>query len=538
MKKTKVIVIFSSHLSEKENNEFIEHVNKTIGVPRETYCYPNFNEFSLSQVYNKAIDNHHKDNAIMVFCHNDIEFKTKDWGKKLLRHFNNPANDYQIIGVAGSKEIPEHGCWYLKADGSGLNMERMYGKVIHDNGVREYESKYSDDINGVEPVVTIDGLFMAVDTSDIEHRFDENYGMWHYYDMGFCFPNYLDGCNVGVITDIRVKHKSVGITDEEWEKNRVKFANEYENELPIFYSEPLDEGKLRVLITCQFFNGYTGSEMSVFETARALVKNGHEVHVLSQVVGDPLASKALKEGVKQVWSINRPPVHLRKHFDILHLNHKPISEAVINFFNRTPAVMHVRSEVIPTFEEPVIHDNIKKYISIRDTVTEHIKTFGISDEEIIEIDNPIDSTRFNTEYNQPVNEKKVVLFVGTLDHLRKNMLFDMAEYTKENDQVLWIIGKNNGGYVDELLKYENVKYYGLQERVEKYMQKADYSVGIFRGRTTIEGWLCGNPSWIYYVDKEGNIENKEFTEVPEDVHKYTSEYYYDRIINLYENVLR
>ena len=241
MKKNKIIVIFSSHHSEEDNNKFIEHINKTIGVPRETYCYPNFNQYSLSQVYNQAINNHAKDDAITVFCHNDILFDTKDWGKKLLLHFNNPNNDYQIIGLAGSVEVPQHGCWYLKPDGSGLNMNSMIGVVNHDNGIRKWASQYSGEFKGVEPVVTVDGVFMAVDTSEIEHNFDTNYGMWHYYDMSFCIPNYLDGCNIGVITDIRITHKSIGATDQEWENNRLKFVNEYVGELPILHESLMIE---------------------------------------------------------------------------------------------------------------------------------------------------------------------------------------------------------------------------------------------------------------------------------------------------------
>lgn len=233
MKKTKIIVVFSSHKDEEYNNNFIQHINDTIGVPRETYCYPNFNEYSLSEVYNNAIKNHAKEDAIMVFCHNDIEFETKDWGKKLLLHFNNKQNQYQIIGVAGVEEIHEHGCWWLEKDGKTMNMSKMIGIVNHDNGIRKWASEYSAKFKGVRPTVLIDGLFMAVDTSDIEHQFDEKYKGFHFYDVAFCIPNYLDGCNIGVITDIRITHKSIGQTDQNWELSRQQFADEYNHELPI-----------------------------------------------------------------------------------------------------------------------------------------------------------------------------------------------------------------------------------------------------------------------------------------------------------------
>ena len=231
MKKNRIIVIFSSHHSEEDNNKFIEHINKTIGVPRETYCYPNFNQYSLSQVYNQAINNHAKDDAIMVFCHNDILFDTKNWGKKLLLHFNNPNSDYQILGLAGSESLYS-GCWWLDSTNQKMNMKEMIGIVNHDNGIRKWTSEYSKPHHGIKPVAVIDGLFMAVDTSDIEHRFDEIFQGFHFYDLGFVFKNVLDGCNAGVISDIRVTHKSIGQINQEWEKNKIIFENLYNNEIP------------------------------------------------------------------------------------------------------------------------------------------------------------------------------------------------------------------------------------------------------------------------------------------------------------------
>ena len=174
--------------------------------------------------------------------------------------------------------------------------------------------------------------------------------------MPFCVDNYLDGCNVGVITSIRVLHESVGETDPDWEANRQRFVKDYE--LPIRH---VSEDKLRVLICCQFFKNYTGSEVSNYELSRELVKLGCDVTVISSMVGEPLASKAKKNGVK-VYSFGNLPNHNldnegqfkffknEKEFDIIHINHKPIGDIVLQLYPNTPAVMHVRSEVIPTFE--------------------------------------------------------------------------------------------------------------------------------------------------------------------------------------------
>jgi hypothetical protein len=236
--KTRINIVYSSHLSEEENNVFEKHVSDTIGTPHKIFGYPNFNEYSLPEVYNRAIKEIGENpKEITVFCHNDIEFDTYDWGVKLLKHFNNPNNDYQIIGVAGSDVLYEHACWWLTQDGSGMNGESMIGIVNHDNGIRKWTSKYSEPHYGVRPVILIDGLFMAVDLSEIENKFDENFKGFHFYDVSFCIPNYLDGCNIGIITDIRITHKSIGQTNKEWDLNRAQFAEKYKEYLPLKVEE-------------------------------------------------------------------------------------------------------------------------------------------------------------------------------------------------------------------------------------------------------------------------------------------------------------
>lgn len=290
---------------------------------------------------------------------------------------------------------------------------------------------------------------------------------------------------------------------------------------------------LDVLICCYFFNGYTGSEMSNFEMAKQLKKWGHNVTIIAEAVGNPLKSKAESFGIR-VFSVNEMP---DENFDILHLNHKPIAEKVLKKYSKTPAVMHVRSEVIPHFEEPIKSPQIKKYISIRDTVKDHIMSFGIPDNKIIHIDNPFDYERFNTDYESVENNSKIVLFVGTIDHLRINMIYEAIKNTERLGGKFWIIGKDQGNYLPHLKKFDCVEYLGIKENVEDYIKKSDVTVGIFRGRTTIEGWLCGKPAYIYYVDNKGNILDMEYQEVPDDVDKYRSDISIEKVEDLYYDIL-
>ena len=76
------------------------------------------------------------------------------------------------------------------------------------------------------------GYFLQSDKNRIKANFNEEIKGFHFYDLDFTFNNHLKGVKVGVIYDIKITHKSPGPTDEEWEKNRVQFAEIYKSHLP------------------------------------------------------------------------------------------------------------------------------------------------------------------------------------------------------------------------------------------------------------------------------------------------------------------
>jgi hypothetical protein len=233
----KLSVVFSSHKDNDYNQKFIEHLKQTAGVEIHVECIVNMNQYSLTEAYNlawKKLDELGRGKDIIVFCHNDITIKTKNWGKilvNLFRHFP----DYDVLGVAGSKKILAHGVWYLDESGKLYQQNtHMFGRVWHRNGItQQMESVYSTKISGIQPVVIVDGLFFAVNGETILKRFNENFKGFHYYDVSFCFENYLEGCNIGVIDKITVLHESQGRTNEEWNKNRLQFVEHYKEELPV-----------------------------------------------------------------------------------------------------------------------------------------------------------------------------------------------------------------------------------------------------------------------------------------------------------------
>jgi len=237
--KNNVVVVFSSHRSEEANQKFIKHIDDTIGVKHKVVYYPNFNQFSLAQVYNQAIQEHQEKDCIFVMCHNDITIKTRNWGKLLLAKFNN--SNFDIIGVAGSTYLPATGRWWD-------DQKKMCGIVEHTNGLTEWVSQYSPEIHSVKEVVLIDGLFMTFNPETIIHKFDESFKGFHFYDLSFCVPNYLDGCNIGVTTSIRILHQSIGQTNQEWENNRQQFVKQWGDELPITVPPQYKDIKYKLML--------------------------------------------------------------------------------------------------------------------------------------------------------------------------------------------------------------------------------------------------------------------------------------------------
>lgn len=220
-------IVYSSHLGDYQNKKFNKHIKDTIGLNPKKYeilCYENYNEYSLTEIYNKGLKDAKYD--YVAFIHNDIEFDTKNWGLVLTKIFDN-NEEYGIIGVAGSKFLHNSGKWWE-------NTNSMYGIVNHQKDGKKWASVYSQESpNNLEEVLCLDGVFFAVDKNYIKNQFDETYKGFHFYDITFTFKNYLNGVKLGVTTDIRITHNSIGETNQQWEDNRQQFVNQYKDNLPL-----------------------------------------------------------------------------------------------------------------------------------------------------------------------------------------------------------------------------------------------------------------------------------------------------------------
>ena len=149
----------------KIDDEFVEMLQKTSGVPNiQIIPIENNGEYSLTEVYNKIILKSHND--ILVLCHDDIYFDSKNWGSKILNHFKR-NQDYGILGLAGTTNMPKSGRWWE-------DFSKVKGIVNHEHEGKKWESKYSTSKgNQLDDVVLVDGLFIVINKKNIKKQFNE-----------------------------------------------------------------------------------------------------------------------------------------------------------------------------------------------------------------------------------------------------------------------------------------------------------------------------------------------------------------------------
>ena len=278
--------------------EHKEHLIKSSGLDKRLQVIEIINNGeSLTKSYNRGLKQ--ATNDIVVFCHDDIIIETKQWGKKLLKLFSRNSQ-YGVLGVAGTKYMSSSGQWWE-------NKNKMYGRVAHTHEGNTWLSSYSDDLNQeIEETVVVDGVFFAIDKTKIKKEFDETVEGFHFYDVTFCFQNYLEGVKVGVSTAIRINHKSIGMTNEQWETNRQQFADRFKDNLPASINKTLRKGeKLKIMFSSLAFDDSSMKSKIILELATKLKKSGHDVTICSNMNGN-IPNVAKMSGIG-LAPIQQPP---------------------------------------------------------------------------------------------------------------------------------------------------------------------------------------------------------------------------------------
>lgn len=209
----------------KFDDNYLKHVGKMFSHPKtQILVYENDGVSSLPEIYNEGLNESMND--IIVFIHDDLILETNNMTPKIIKLFdNNP--EFGVIGIAGTDNLLS-GMWWE-------DKESMYGVVGHEHEGKRHINHYSKGDYSEKPkeVVVIDGLFMMVHRGRIKHKFNEQFEGFHFYDLPICIENHLDGVKIGVTTKIKVTHKSIGMVNKKWEKNKYLFEALYEKNFPL-----------------------------------------------------------------------------------------------------------------------------------------------------------------------------------------------------------------------------------------------------------------------------------------------------------------
>jgi len=281
----KITVGFSTR---KDNPHFIELLKQTSGFKEiDVIQKINNGEKSLSQTYNEILNESKTD--IVVLCHDDILFEKPYWGKRLSEHFEkNP--EFGIIGVAGTMFLPSSGRWW---DIQG----EMVGQVYHQHDGKKWLSEYNKSFgNGIIETILVDGLFFGVHKNRIKSNFDKEYKGFHFYDVSFCFSNFKKGVKIGTISNIPITHMSIGMTNSEWESNRLFFSENNKQNLPIIVNSKYPELKINpklplVSIIMPVYNYGSMFEKSIQSVFNSTYKNIELIIVNDGSTDDYVISK-------------------------------------------------------------------------------------------------------------------------------------------------------------------------------------------------------------------------------------------------------
>jgi glycosyltransferase involved in cell wall biosynthesis len=274
--------------------------------------------------------------------------------------------------------------------------------------------------------------------------------------------------------------------------------------------------------------------MYCYELASELSKRGHTVAITSNRVGGEITARTRDRGIAVY-----PLEECRSDWapDVLHVQELVPSCFAASMYPRVPAVASVHSEF--DCERPFLSERIWRYICVRPSVqavlTDH---YGVAPERTVVIHNGFDVARFAQlrDSTHAVSEKeKRVLFVGTVDPVRKRAIQDIiARGAREGFRVR-VVGEKYDDYLDS--PPTHVEVYPATWDVERHLAEASATAGILLGRTTIEGWLAGLPGWIYDIELDGSIKSRELFAPPRDLSLFDISTVADHIIQLYSGAI-
>lgn len=204
------------------------NIDHTIGVEWQLILLDNnVLKKSITAVYNLGAAQANFET--ICFVHEDVLFRTHDWGKRILSYFDNDKV-LSLVGVAGSIYKSR----VFSGWSTGISSFDC-SNVLHINKAGQEEKLYSNPYSSksLQNTVTVDGVFICARKECWQRNpFDEGIEGFHLYDIDFSFRNFMSG-KVAVTFEIDLVHITEGGNfGDDWVNNTIEWHKRFESQLP------------------------------------------------------------------------------------------------------------------------------------------------------------------------------------------------------------------------------------------------------------------------------------------------------------------
>ncbi|MEN9919886.1 MAG: hypothetical protein RL662_2322, partial [Bacteroidota bacterium] len=233
-----ISIIVSTYKPEKYTS-FAKDVKNTIGdTAYEIIKIDNPGIMGICEAYNRGAEK--AQYPYICFSHDDIAFKTKDWGQVLISIFEKNAN-LGLVGCAGCTYKP----WIPSGWSSPQKSEFVKLNLIQTNKQnRSIEFISVNMMQQLEPVASLDGCWFCTKKEITnKYKFDEQtFKSYHCYDIDFSLQ-LNSKYQIAVTNDILVVHLSTGDFSSDWLEETYKLHRKWSQNLPISIGHISDQDK-------------------------------------------------------------------------------------------------------------------------------------------------------------------------------------------------------------------------------------------------------------------------------------------------------
>lgn len=243
-----MISIIVCHRDQRLLNDFQFNVEQSIGVDFEFIVIDNSKmEYSIFEAYNLGIQKSKGD--VICFAHEDLEIQTKNWGRKVLDHFQ--EDKVNMIGVAGGNGFPKSPSWWWNNQYGNQHLAHLIqvwstktpkqGYNVPIPGQQNKTLMHVQNQNSVrEKAVCVDGLWFCVRRSifDSGVQFDETtFKGFHCYDTDISIQIHQKFSGVFIVFDILMEHFSDANANKEFYDSCFLHFQKWKSVLPIVEEE-------------------------------------------------------------------------------------------------------------------------------------------------------------------------------------------------------------------------------------------------------------------------------------------------------------